>query len=335
MMTRPFIVAELSANHNGTLARAIDLIDAAADAGADAVKLQTWTPEEMVGDPECIIERGPWKGQKMSELYRAAHTPWIWHAQLFAHARNRGLLPFSTPFDLKALQFLEREVQCEIYKVASFEIVDLDLITAIALTSKPMILSTGMATFQEISRAWHTAYNAGCRDITLLKCTSAYPTIASSVNLAAMRRLQKAFSGESTSVGISDHTLGSAVAVAATAMGASVVEKHLTLARADGGPDAAFSLEPTEFAAMVKDCRTASQAIGEPVFGPLPGEQPEFRRSLWLAKDIAVGERLTSEHVRSARPATGLEPYRIDEVLGRSATRPYTAGTPLTREMFK
>jgi len=334
MIRRPFIVAELSANHNGTLERALRIVDAAADAGADAIKLQTWSTDSMVGDPDYVVQDGPWAGQNLRELYRKAQTPWLWHQPIFNHARARGLIPFSTPFDIEALAFLEHTTQCDIYKIASFELVDVHLIKAVAKTGKPMILSTGMATFEEISRAWHTAYLHGCRDITLLKCTSAYPAIATSVNLAAMQRLRQGFEGDYTSVGISDHTMGSAVAVAATALGAAVIEKHLTLSRADGGPDASFSMEPDEFAAMVKDCRTAAEALGTVCWGPAPGESTALRRSLWLTKDIKAGEILTGKHVRSARPALGLDCSKLTDALGRRAIMDYRGGQPLKMEMF-
>ena len=335
MIRRPFIVAELAASHNGSLQRALQLVDAAADAGADGLKIQTWSTDSMVGDKDYVVPDGPWAGQRLMDLYRKAHTPWIWHQPIFNHARARGLLPFSTPFDLDALDFLEREGQCELYKIASFEIVDTHLIKAVARTGKPMIISTGMATFDEIQRAWYTAYQHGCSDITLLKCTSAYPAPASSSNLAAMQRLQAAFCGNSTSVGLSDHTMGSAVAVAATALGATVIEKHLTLARADGGPDAGFSMEPAEFAQMVKDCRTAAEAIGESVFGPGPGEHTALRRSLWLVRDIKAGERFTTTNVRSARPALGLECHRLTDAVGKRAREDYRGGQPMKMEMVQ
>lgn len=335
MTRRPFIIAELSANHLGKLDRALQLVDAAADAGADGIKLQTWSADAMVGDPDYILRDGPWAGRNLRDLYREAQTPWEWHAPIFRHARSRGLLPLSTPFDREALAFLERDLQCEIYKIASFELVDVQLIEAVAKTGKPMLMSTGMAIFEEIVRAWCTAYLAGCRDITLLKCTSAYPTIATNVNLAALRTMQQAFGGESTSVGISDHTMGSAVAVAATALGASVIEKHLTLCRGDGGPDSSFSMEPKEFAQMVADCRIAAEAMGASVFGPAPGEDTTLRRSLWLARDIDAGEVLTAEHVRSARPALGLPCHRLTEAVGRRSNGTYRIGEPLTMGMLE
>lgn len=332
VMRRPFIVAEMGANHNGSLERAFSIIDAAADAGADAIKLQTWQTGYMVLDRGYIIQRGHWAGKNLTDLYREAWTPWAWHEPIFTHAKTRGLLPFSTPFDLPSLEFLE-SCNCGIYKIASFEIVDLALIDAVARTGKPMIISTGMATFEEIHRAWDVATDAGCEDITLLKCSSAYPADASNANLAAMQAMRRAFTG--CSVGLSDHTMGNTVAVAATAMGAEVIEKHLTLSRADGGLDASFSMEPGEFRRMVKACRTAAAAIGEVKFGPMPGEHTDLRRSLWLVEDIAAGEIFEPRHIRSARPAFGMECRFLGHVIGAVAKDAYKAGQPLKIEMVK
>ncbi len=332
-MRRPFIVAELGANHNGSLERAFSIIDAAADAGADAIKLQTWSPNSMVVDAGCAVNGGTWDGENLAELYKKAHTPWLWHEPLFRHAKKRGLLPFSTPFDIASLNLLERVCACEIYKIASFEIVDLALIDAVARTGKPMIISTGMATFEEIHRAWYVAREAGCKDIILLKCSSAYPADASNANLATMQAMRRAFKG--CSVGLSDHTMGSAVAVAAVAMGAEVIEKHLTLSRADGGLDAGFSMEPEEFSGMVRDCRIAAAAIGEVKFGPMPGEYTDLRRSLWLVEDIAAGEVFEPRHIRSARPELGMECRFLGQVIGAVAKDAYKAGQPLKTEMMK
>lgn len=329
---QPFIVAELGANHNGSLERALAIVDAAADAGADAIKLQTWHPDYMVVDKGYTIKGGAWAGRNLAELYLEAWTPWMWHEPIFSRAQERGLLPFSTPFDIPSLDFLEG-IGCEIYKIASFEIVDLHLVAAVARTGKPMIISTGMAEFLEIYRAVHTAWESGCDNITLLKCTSAYPAEVSSANLETMLAMRLSF--DECSVGLSDHTTGSAVAVAATAMGAEVIEKHLTLSRADGGLDAGFSMEPDEFARMVKDCRTAASTIGGVRFGPGTGECADLRRSLWLVEDIAAGEKLESRHVGSARPALGMECYQLNHVLGRVAANTYTGGQPLKVEMLR
>lgn len=329
---QPFIVAELGANHNGRLERALAIVDAAAEAGADAIKLQTWHPDYMVVDKGYTIKGGAWAGKNLAELYLEAWMPWVWHELIFDRAQARGLLPFSTPFDIPSLDFLEG-IGCEIYKIASFEIVDLRLIAAVARTGKPMIVSTGMASYQEIHRAVHTATENGCDNITLLKCTSAYPADVADANLETMLALRLSF--DECSVGLSDHTMGSAVAVVATSMGAEVIEKHLTLSRADGGLDASFSMEPAEFAQMVKDCRTAASTIGEIRFGPGAGECADLRRSLWLVEGIAAGERLGLRHVRSARPALGMECYQLSHVIGRRAAGTYAGGQPLKVEMLK
>jgi len=314
----PFIVAEMSANHLGSLQRALDIVDAAADAGADAIKLQTWKPGTM-----CIsdyqLTSGPWAGRMLRDLYQEAHTPWEWHPVIFAHARNRGLIPFSAAFDRESVDFLET-LDVDRHKVASFELVDLPLIRYMASKGKPMILSTGMATSAEVVDALHAT--GRCQHITLLKCTSAYPADASDANLRTMDRWPHY-------VGISDHSLGIGVAVAATALGATYIEKHLTLSRADGGPDAGFSMEPAEFKQLVTECRRAASAIGVPSYGPGPNESTALRRSLWVAKDIAEGEPLRlGDNVVSARPALGLHP---DAPLGGCrARRALKAGTPLT-----
>ena len=267
-INRPFIVAEVSANHLGQLSRALDLVDAAASAGADAVKLQTFTPEQMA-EPGVIIEAGPWAGRSLLDLYREAHTPREWHAPIFHHARRLGLVVFSSAFHPDDVDFLEG-LDCPIYKIASFEITDRNLIRYAARTNKPIIISTGMATREEIAFACDLARGAGCMDLTLLKCTSAYPADASDANLAAMAYMGDAFRAHA--FGLSDHTPGIGVSVAATALGASVIEKHITLSRADGGPDAAFSMEPEEFRQLVVECRRAAAAIGEVRYGPTPSE---------------------------------------------------------------
>ena len=273
----PFIVAELSCNHGGSLDRALELVRAAADAGANAVKLQTWTPGTMVSDHAAVMETGPWAGQNLAKLYEEAHTPWHWHKPIFDYAQSRGIEAFSTPFDVGALEFLET-LGCPRYKIASFEIIDLDLIKSVAATGKPLIMSTGMATRKEIALATVAAYSQKCRDLTLLKCTSAYPASAEDANLATMQALARGYPW--CGVGLSDHTRGIGVAVGAAALGATVIEKHLTLLRADGGPDAAFSMEPDEFEDMVIACRQAAAAIGRVYFGPTIAEMPmvEVRR---------------------------------------------------------
>ena len=274
------IVAELSCNHQGSLDRAMALVDAAADAGADAIKLQTWTPGTMVSDRSYVMTDGPWKGQNLSKLYEEAWTPWEWHNDLFDRAEAQGMKAFSTPFDLKALAFLE-ELGCPLYKIASFSLINLSLIRAIAATRKPIIISTGMATEPEIWAALDASSiskpGIWGQWATLLKCTSAYPADASDANLATMVDIGKTFGAR---IGLSDHTPGIGVAVAAAALGATVIEKHLTLLRADGGPDAAFSMEPDEFKAMATACRQATAAIGPVRYGPTESEKPmlEIRR---------------------------------------------------------
>lgn len=270
MIRRPFIVAELSANHLGSLARAHSIIEAAAHAGADAVKLQTFTPEQMV-DADKVIETGPWAGRKAIELYREAHTPREWHAELFDHASSLGITAFSSVFHPDDVDFLET-LGCPIYKIASFEITDRPLIRHAAATGKPIMISTGMASEEDILRA--SAAADASPDLTLLKCTSAYPSDASEANLATMQRL--GMGPRCRAFGLSDHTRGIGVAVAAVALGASVIEKHLTLRRKDGGPDAAFSMEPEEFAMLVTECRKAAAAIGTVQYGPTPGEAAQL-----------------------------------------------------------
>jgi len=329
-MTAPFIVAEMSANHLGSLARAHAIVDAAADAGADAVKLQTWSPDTMCIDTNFVLQHGPWAGRRLVDLYREAFTPWEWHAELFDHARQRGLVPFSAAFDCAAVDFLET-LGVDRHKVASFELVDLPLIRHMASKGKPMILSTGMATQKEVADAYCIAIASGAPHVTLLTCTSAYPADAADANLKRMTwGLSTIRDGEKhwTSPGLSDHTMGIGVACAAAALGATMIEKHLTLSRADGGPDAGFSMEPAEFAQMVVECRRAAAAIGEVRYGPGPNESTELRRSLWVSKDIKAGEPLVlGVNVVTARPALGAPPSM--SLQGKVALLDQKAGTPL------
>lgn len=282
-MNTPFIVAELSANHLGSFARAVALVEAAAEAGASAIKLQTYTPEQMC-EPDFVIASGPWAGRNLLDLYKACHTPRPWHAPLFARAKELGMEAFSSVFHPDDVDFLET-LDCPRYKISSFELLDLPLIQHAAATKKPLILSTGMGTWEEIKDAAFSAFASGCRDLTLLKCVSGYPAEPSEMNLVCLKRWhgssldtlhfvlpENADRFIDPKVGVSDHTLGLAVPVAATALGASMIEKHLTLSRADGGPDAAFSSEPHEFAAMVKACREAHAALGKVRYGPTPSE---------------------------------------------------------------
>lgn len=326
MPNSPFMVAELSCNHLGSLSRARALIEAAWYAGADAVKLQCWHPDRMCVDKNYRIEGTKWAGQKLYDLYQAAFTPWEWFPKLFDCARDLDIECFASVFDTEALSFLEN-LNCPRYKIASFEITDLPLIRAVATTGKPIVLSTGMATISEISRAQGFVFKYGRRWATLLKCTSAYPAPISEANLVTMP-------GLGSDVGLSDHTLGSTVAIAATVLGAAMIEKHFTLRRADGGPDAAFSAEPQEFKAMVQACREAKAALGEARYGPTEAERPSlvFRRSLYVRRPIPKGMVLTPEVIDSAivssRPALGLPPGALIE--GKRVTCDLPVGAPLT-----
>jgi N-acetylneuraminate synthase len=329
----PYVIAELSGNHNGELARALRLVDVAKEAGADAVKLQTYTADTITIDhngPGFVIEGGLWHGRKLHELYQEASTPWDWHPAIFEHARKIGITCFSSPFDPTAIDLLQK-LGAPAFKIASFEIVDLPLIRRAASTGKPLIISTGMATPAEIGEAVDAARGAGGKEIALLHCTSGYPTPPEEANLATIPHLEKTFG---TVVGLSDHTPGSAVPIAAVTLGASVIEKHFTLARADGGPDAAFSLEPDELKAVVDGCRTAFAALGSVRSGAAPSEKPNmmFRRSLYAVKDIAAGEVFTESNIRSIRPGFGLPPKLLPEVLGRRAACGIARGTPLKSE---
>ena len=326
----PYIIAELSANHLGKRARALASMEAAKDAGADAVKLQTYTADTITIDhdgPGFRIEGGPWDGRSLHELYREAHTPWDWHEALFDKGRALGLDVFSSPFDASAIDFLER-FDPPAYKIASFEIIDPALIARAAATGKPLIISTGMADRAEIRQAVEAALSAG--GVCLLHCVSGYPAPAEEANLRTIADLAKSFG---VVCGLSDHTLGTAVPIAAVGLGAAVIEKHFTLDRAGGGPDAAFSLEPDEFAAMASGCRTAWAALGQVHYGATPSEEPnlQFRRSLYVVADIAKGEPFTKHNLRSIRPGHGLPPRMIDEVMGQAASRDLSRGTPLNR----
>lgn len=330
----PFVIAELSGNHNGELDRALRLVDAAADAGADAVKLQTYTADTITLDhdgPEFRIEDGPWAGRTLHELYDEAHTPWAWHEALFTRGRERGLVVLSSPFDPTAVDLLEN-LDTPAYKIASFEIVDLPLIRRVAATRRPMIISTGMANLEEIGEAVETALEAGADGVILLHCISGYPAPTEDANLRMIGRLAERFE---CPVGLSDHTLGTDVAVAAVALGACVIEKHVTLARADGGPDAGFSLEPDELSNLVEGVRTAHAALGNADYGFADSERTSivFRRSLYAVRDISAGELFTEENVRSIRPGHGLPPKLLPEILGKCAPRAIKRGTPLSANL--
>jgi N-acetylneuraminate synthase len=332
----PFVIAELSANHNGDIERAFAIMKAARDAGADAVKLQTYTADTMTIDhdsDEFRIHGGLWDGRRLYELYQEAQTPWAWHEALFDKARDLGLIAFSSPFDESAVDFLE-SLGAPAYKIASFELIDTPLIRYAAKTGKPLILSTGMATDAEIGEAISVAQEAGAGGVALLHCVSGYPTPAEEANLARIPALAEKFN---CAIGLSDHSPGVAVAIAGAALGAAIIEKHFTLARADGGPDAAFSLEPDELAALVKGVLIAHSALGRADYGRAGSEQPNmtFRRSLYAVKDIAAGEELTGENVRSIRPGYGLAPKHLPEILGRRAARAISRGTPMSFDILE
>jgi N-acetylneuraminate synthase len=327
-----YIIAELSANHGQDFDQAVRLVRAAKEAGADAVKLQTYTADTLTirsDRPEFRVGGGTlWDGRTLYDLYCEAYTPWEWQPRLKVLADQIGIDLFSTPFDPSAVAFLE-EMKVPAYKVASFELVDLPLIEQVARTGKPMIMSTGMATLAEISEAVETVRRAGVTDIALLKCTSAYPAPPEEINLRTIAHLSEAFG---VAAGLSDHTLGIAVPVAAVALGATIVEKHFTLSRAVPGPDSAFSLEPDEFKAMVAAIRTAEKALGRIHYGLGDKEEASrvFRRSLFVVKDMKAGDVFTRDNVRSIRPGHGLPPKYLADVLGRTATTDAPRGTPLT-----
>ena len=335
---KPFIIAEMSGNHNQSLERALKIVEAAAEAGVDAVKLQTYTADTMTinkSDGEFLItdENSLWKGYSLYELYQKAHTPWEWHKSIFERCRELGILCFSTPFDASAVEFLE-ELDCPIYKIASFENIDLPLVRKIAQTGKPIIASTGMASLAEIDDLVRAAGKNGCQDLTLLKCTSSYPAKPDEINLMTIQDMKKQFQ---CSVGLSDHTLGIGVAVAAIVMGASVIEKHFTLSRADGGVDAAFSLEPEEMKQLVKECNVVKSALGKVTYGMTQKEERsrQFRRSLYVVKEVKAGDVFTKENIRSIRPGKGLSPKYYDDVLGKKANVDIAVGTPLTDVLIK
>ncbi|GAB2915242.1 pseudaminic acid synthase [Nonomuraea fastidiosa] len=333
----PFVVAEMSGNHNGSLERALAIVDAVADAGAHALKLQTYTPDTLTVDCDAPAfrvgdEHELWGGETLYRLFERASTPWEWHRPIFERARERGLVAFSAPFDPTAVELLEK-LETPAYKIASSEIVDLPLIRLAAGTGKPLIISTGMATAAEIDAAVAAARGAGCTQLAVLSCTATYPAPPGESNLRSLPLLS-ALTG--AVVGLSDHTPGIGAALAAVALGACVIEKHVTLSRADGGVDAAFSLEPAELAALVAESERAWQALGEPVIGPRPSEREglRFRRSLHVVRDVRAGEPVTPENVRSIRPAGGLHPDAFDQVVGRRFVRDVPLGTPLSWDLI-
>ncbi len=331
----PFVICELSGNHNGSLERALVMLEAAAATGADAIKIQTYTPDTITLDhdgPDFRIEGGLWDGRTLYDLYGEAQTPYEWHAALFAKAKALGVILFSTPFDETAIDLLEG-LDAPAYKIASFEVIDLPLIASVARRGKPMIISTGMANLAEIGDAVDTALKHGAPGVVLLHCVSAYPAPMDEANVRTVPDLAERFGVIS---GLSDHTPGSAASVAAVALGACVIEKHFTLARSDGGPDAAFSLEPSEFTALTRDCKDAWRALGKVGYDLLGSEQGNisFRRSLYVVADVAKGEVITTAHVRSIRPGFGLAPRHLDDVLGKVAKRDLARGEAFSWDMI-
>lgn len=328
----PFVIAEMSGNHNQSLERALAIVDSAAASGADAIKLQTYTADTMtldVDDGDFFIEDSAslWQGKSLYSLYQEAHTPWEWHPPIYERAREKGLIVFSSPFDCTAVEFLETlDTPC--YKIASFENVDIPLIRRVAATGKPMIISTGMASLSELDEAVRAAREGGCEDLVLLKCTSAYPAPAENANLRTIGHMRQLFD---TEVGLSDHTPGIGAAVAAVALGATVIEKHFTLSRDDGGVDSAFSLEPAELALLKTETDRAWRALGQVQYGTgdLETKSLVFRRSLFVVKDITAGEPLTEANVRAIRPGTGLAPKYLDYILGCRVVCDVSRGTPL------
>lgn len=335
---KPFIIAEMSGNHNHSLERALQIVDAAAEAGADALKLQTYTADTMtldLAEGEFFISdsKSLWQGTSLYKLYQEAYTPWEWHEAIFQRCRDRGIIGFSTPFDATAVDFLE-ELGVPFYKIASFENIDLPLIAKVAKTGKPMIVSTGMASIAEIDDCVRTARENGCQDLTLLKCTSSYPADPGDSNLLTIPHLKKLFN---CSVGLSDHTLGIGAAIASIALGAMVIEKHFTLSRAEGGVDAAFSLEPDEMKQLAEGCNQAYAALGGISYSRTKSEERslQFRRSLYIVRDLKSGDVITEENMRSIRPGLGLSPKYYAAVLGQKVCSDVKKGTPVSWDLFK
>lgn len=327
----PYVIAEMSANHNGSLDNAYRIIEAAKAAGADAVKLQTYTPDTITlkaDSADFRITGGLWDGRTLYDLYQEAHMPWSWHAPLFEHARHVGITLFSSPFDHTAVDLLE-SLGAPAYKIASFEAIDLPLIRYVASTGKPMIISTGMADASEIQEAVDAAYSGGCKELALLHCVSGYPAPAADYNLRTLQDMHNRFG---VVTGLSDHTLDNTTAIASVALGACILEKHFTLDRQGGGPDDSFSLEPKELSELCVGARTAWQALGQVDYGRQPSEQAnaQFRRSLYFVKDLQAGDVITPDAVRSVRPGFGLAPKFLPDVLGRQVNQSIRANSPVT-----
>lgn len=328
----PFIIAEMSGNHNQSLERALEIVEAAAKTGAHALKIQTYTPDTMTLDLDerefhISDSKSLWAGTSLYKLYGEAYTPWEWHQPIFDRARELGIIAFSTPFDDTAVDFLETlDVPC--YKIASFENTDIPLVRRVAATGKPLIISTGMATVAELDETVRAAREAGCQDLVLLKCTSTYPATAENTNVLTIPHMRELFGCE---VGLSDHTMGVGVSVASVALGATVIEKHFTLNRADGGVDSTFSMEPGEMAQLVLETERAWQALGHVGYGPTDAERKsiQFRRSLYVVQDMRAGDVLTRENLRAIRPGLGLPPKYFEQVLGKAVKQDIKRGTAL------
>lgn len=336
--SKPYIIAEMSGNHNQSLDRALAIVEAAAKAGVDAVKLQTYTADTLtidksdgeffIADPDSL-----WKGESLYQLYQKAYTPWEWQGKIFARCRELGIECLSTPFDDTAVDFLEQFAP-PFYKIASFENIDIPLIKKVAKTGRSMLVSTGMASIAELDDLVKTAYANGCSDLTLLKCTSSYPATPEGTNLLTIPHMKELFKCD---VGLSDHTLGIGVAVASVVLGATVIEKHFTLSRADGGVDSAFSMEPEEMAQLVRECKAAAQALGEVRYGVSEQEKGEaqFRRSLYIVEDMKAGDVITEKNMRSIRPGLGLAPKYYDVVMGKKVRHDVKRGTALKWELIE
>jgi len=333
----PFIIAEMSGNHNGSLSRALKIVDAAARAGVDALKIQTYTADTMTlnmkhGEFFIRNPKSLWKGSSLYDLYRRAHTPWKWHKAIFDRCRRNGIIGFSTPFDSTAVDYLEK-LNVPLYKVASFENTDLPLIRKVAKTGKPMIVSTGMATVAEIDELVRAARDGGCKNLILLKCTSSYPANPADSHLSTIPHMRRLFDVQ---VGLSDHTLGVGVAVAGISLGATVIEKHFTLDRSDGGVDSAFSMEPAEMRVLVEEGRKAREALGFVRYGPTEKEKDSliFRRSLYVTKEMKIGDRFAPQNLRAVRPGKGLSAKYYDLILGKKVNRRVKPGTPVSWELI-
>ncbi len=338
MTNKPFIIAEMSGNHNQSLQRALEIVEAAASCGVDALKIQTYTADTMtldIAEGEFFIKdkNSLWNGTSLYDLYKKAHTPWDWHKPIFDKCKELGIVGFSTPFDESAVDFLE-ELNCPLYKIASFENTDWRLLKKVAKTGKPVIISTGMANVAEIYEAIEVLKNNGCSDITILKCVSEYPADPRDINLKTIPHLQSMF--PQCKVGLSDHTMGIGVSVAAVALGACVIEKHFTISRAEGGVDSAFSMEPHEMTSLVKEAKIANEAIGEVYYGIIEKEKNSlvFRRSLYIVQDVKAGEVLTAKNMRAIRPGLGLPPKYYEMLLGKKVNKNLARGTALSFDLI-